>query len=149
MPDLGGLELLHEWRKVIDSLVSSAASGMANTAELPRQLIEPMQRQMELVQDVIERERRLQQEVVGRVLSPLDAVFDMLDQTGVMLREQAEAMEAAGRAIEQTAGLMKGQAELFERTLGAMREPTELARVAAGLERRSRRHRQAAGGDAH
>lgn len=139
MPDLGGLELLNEWRKVMNSLVSSAASGVDKTAEIPRQLIEPMQRQVELVQDVIERERRLQREVAGRLLGPVDAVFDMLEQTGAMLRQQAEALEAAGRALEQTAGLMKGQAELFERSLGMLREPAELARVAAGLERRSGR----------
>jgi hypothetical protein len=148
MPDLSGLELLNEWRKAVNALVSSAASGVANTAEIPRQLLDPMQRQVELIQEVIERERRLQRDVAGRLLAPVDAVFDMLEQTGAMLRQQAEALEAAGRALEQTAGLMKGQAELFERSMGVMREPVGLARVAAGLDRRPRRENRDGDDDA-
>jgi hypothetical protein len=95
-----------------------------------------MRRQLELVQELIERERRLQKELTGRLVAPVDAIFDMLEETGVMLRRQAEALEAAGRALEETAGLVKNQAELFERTLGAVREPTERAKALAGLERR-------------
>ena len=56
-----------------------------------------------------------------------------------MLRGQAEALEAAGRALEETAGLVKSQAELFERTIGVLREPAERARTAAGLDRRDRK----------
>jgi hypothetical protein len=98
-----------------------------------------MQRQLELVQEVIERERRLQKELTGRLLAPLDAVFDLLEESGTMLRRQAEALEAAGRALEETAGLMKVQAELFERTIGGIREPAELLKSAAGAERRPRK----------
>jgi chromosome condensin MukBEF complex kleisin-like MukF subunit len=143
VPDLGGgLELLGEWRKAMNSLVSSAASEVTNRAEIPRQLLEPMQRQIELVQEVIERERNLQRELAGRVIAPVDAIFNMLEETGVMLRKQAETLEAAGRALEETAGLVKTQAELFDRTIGVLREPTELAKVAAGLERRPKRRQQ-------
>ena len=120
------------------SVVSSAAS-IAGRSELPRQLLEPMQRQLELVQEVIERERRLQRELTGRLLAPLDAVFDLLEESGTMLRRQAEALEAAGRALEETAGLMKVQAELFERTIGGIREPAELLKSATGAERRPRK----------
>lgn len=122
----------------MDSVVASAASG-ASRAELPRQLVEPMQRQLELVQEVIERERRLQKQLAGRLLSPVDAIFDLLEESGLMMRRQAEALEAAGRALEETAGLVKNQAELFERTIGVLREPTELAKAASGLERRPRK----------
>ena len=98
-----------------------------------------MQRQLELVQDVIERERSLQMRLAARLLAPVDAVFDLLEESGLMLRSQAEALEAAGRALEQTAGLMKTQAELFDRTIAVLREPAELAREAAGLDRRVRK----------
>ncbi len=125
------------------SLVSSATR-----AELPRQLLEPMQRQLELIQEVVERERQLQREVAGRMLAPIDAVFDLLAESGVMLRRQAEALESAGRALEDSAALVKSQAELFERTIGLLREPTELAKVAAGLERGSRRAPKRATGSA-
>jgi hypothetical protein len=138
MPELSGRELLREWQRLMDSLVASAAS-VAGRSELPRQLLEPMQRQLELVQEVIERERRLQRELTGRLVAPVDAVFDLLEESGTMLRRQAEALEAAGRALEETAGLMKSQAELFERTIGTLRQPSELAKAAAGLDRRQRK----------
>jgi len=133
VPDLGGLDLLGEWRKVMNSVVSQAAG------ELPRQLVEPMQRQIELIQEVIERERALQRELAGRLLAPADAVFDLLEESASMLSRQAEALESAGAALSETAGLMKRQADLFQRSVGILREPTELAKTAAGLERRPRR----------
>jgi sigma54-dependent transcription regulator len=134
--DLSGRELLGEWRKLMDSVVASAAQ-VGGRAELPRQLLEPMQRQLELVQEVIERERAIQKQLAGRVFAPVDAIFDLLEESGLVLRRQAEALEAAGRALEDSARLVKAQAELFERAIGAMREPTELAKAAAGLERRA------------
>ena len=138
MPEISGRELLREWQKLMDSMVASAAS-VAGHAELPRQLLEPMQRQLELLEQVIERERRLQKELAGRLVAPFDAAFDLLEESETMLRRQAEALEAAGRALEETAGLMKGQADLFERTVGTLREPAELAKSAAGLDRKPRR----------
>jgi hypothetical protein len=120
----------------MDSMVSTAAS-VGSRAEIPRQLLEPMQRQLELMQDVIERERRVQKQLAGLVLGPVDTIFQLLEETGTMLRSQAEELEAAGRALEHTAGLMKTQAELFERSIGALRQPADLARAATGLERRA------------
>ena len=111
----------------MDSVVASAVSAGGRT-ELPRQLLEPMQRQLELVQEVIERERKIQKQLAGRIVAPLDAVFDLLEESGLMLRKQAEALKTAGRALEETATLVKTQAELFERTIGVLREPAELAK---------------------
>lgn len=120
----------------------------AGRSELPRALVEPMQRQLELVQELIERERTLQRQIAGRLLAPADAVFNLLEQSGIMMRRQAEALESAGLALSETAALMKNQAELFERTVGLIREPTELAKVAAGLERRPRKSRSQSSGEA-
>jgi len=125
VPDINEPDLLREWRSAISSLV-------------PRQLMGPMERQVELIQDVLERERRLQREVLGRVFGPVDAVFDLLEQSGAMLTQQAQALEEAARALEQTAALMKTQADLFERTIRAARQPADLARTVAGLEKRPR-----------
>jgi hypothetical protein len=134
----GNRELLREWRKVMDSIVASVAS-VGGRSDLARQLVEPMQHQLELVQELIERERRMQKEVAGRLLAPADALFDLLEETGQLLRRQAEALEAAGRALEDTAGLALTQAELFERTIAKLRKPAESARAVAGLEPRVRK----------
>ena len=98
-----------------------------------------MQRQLDVLQEVVDRERRLQREVVGRLLAPADAIFDLLEQSGAALHQQAEALEEAARALEQTAVLVKAQADLFERTGRAVREPTELAKKAAGRGPRRRK----------
>jgi hypothetical protein len=137
MPDLSGRELLDEWRGVMESVISSAASA-AGRPELPRELLGAMQSQMALMQRMVDRERLLGSELAARLLAPVDAVFDLLQQSGETLRREAEALESAGRALQETAGLMKRQAELFEQAIGALREPAELAKAAAGVERRSK-----------
>jgi len=121
----------------MDSVVDSAAS-VAGRGELPQKLLEAMQHQLKLVEDVIERERGFQKELATRLVAPVDAVFDLLEESGATLRRQAEALESAGRALEETATLMKRQAELFEGTIVRLREPAELAKSLAGLERRDR-----------
>jgi hypothetical protein len=82
----------------MDSFVASAAS-FAGRSEFPRQLLEPMQRPLGLVEEVIQRELRLQRELVGQVVAPVEAVFDLLEQGGATLRRQAAALEAAGRGL--------------------------------------------------
>ena len=126
--------MLREWREFLDSAAATAISATGR-AGVPRQLVDAMQRQVELVGDLLERERLLQRDVAGRLFAPIDAAFDLLEGTGATLSRQAEALAAAGRALEETAGLMQGQAELFERTVAALRQPAELARAATGLER--------------
>jgi hypothetical protein len=126
-----------DWREFLDSATAAAISA-TERAGVPRQVLDAMQRQVEVVQDLVERERRLQRDVAGRLIAPIDAAFDLLEGTGATLRRQAEALGAAGRALEETAALMQGQAEMFERTIAALRQPTELARAASGLERSAR-----------
>ena len=133
MPDLSGRELLNEWRKGMDAVLASAASVGGETVS--RQLLEPMQRQLELVQELIERERRVQSQLAAQLFSPSDAVFGLLEESGVMLRRQAEALQAAGRALDETGRLVKTQAELFERAIGVLREPAERAKMVLGVER--------------
>ena len=123
MADGGGLDLVREWQTAMTSVI-------------PRQLLGPLKRQAELIQDVLERERVLQREVLRLLFAPLDAVLDLLEQSGATIRQQAEALEQAARALEDTAVLMKAQAELFERGIKTLREPADLARSAAGLEKR-------------
>src|SRR5688500_12283291 len=137
MPDRDGHDLLDEWRSAMESVMSTATS-VAGHAPIPHQLVEPMQRQLELVEEIIDRERRLQHELAARVAAPVDAAFDLLEESAATMRGQAEAVEAAGRALAETSALMRRQAELFEQTVRELREPAELAKAAAGLDRKPR-----------
>jgi hypothetical protein len=141
LPDPGGRDLVREWQEAMQSVVSSAAS-VAGRSGLPRQLVAPMEKQLELVQELFERERRLQRELLTRTFAPFDAVFDLLEQSGAALRSQAEALKESAQALEQAAAMMEVQADLFERTIKTVREPAEIAKAAAGLERRPARARR-------
>jgi hypothetical protein len=89
------------------------------------------------LQELIERERRMQRDLTDRMLAPVDAVFDLLGESAAMLQQQAEALSSAGRALEEAARVMRHQAELFDQTVGALREPVKLMKTAAGPERES------------
>jgi hypothetical protein len=136
MSELSGRDLLEEWRGVMESLLASAGAATGRS-EMPRELLGAMRRQLELMQEVIDREQQVQRELASRVVAPFDAIFDLLEQTGGALRGQAEALASAGQALQDTARLVESQADLFERTIGVLRQPTELAKSAAGLPRRA------------
>src|SRR5665213_1441872 len=135
MSERTGGDLLNEWRRVMDTVVASAASVSGRT-DLPRDLLRAMQHQAEMVQEVIERERTMQGDLAGRIFGPIDALFDLLADTGVTLRRPADTLEAAGAALQQPAALMKRQAEMFERSVEALRQPSELAKRATGVKRK-------------
>ena len=130
-------DILGEWQSAMQSIASTARQTAGRT-ELPKALLTPMQRQLELLQKVVERERTLQSEVFGHLIDPIDAVFDLLEESGKTFRAQAEALEQASAALEQTAQLMQTQAEIYEKTIRALREPANLARRAAGAKPRKR-----------
>ena len=125
MADGGGLDLLRDWQSAMTSVI-------------PKQLLGPLKRQTDLIGDVLERERRLQREVLGYVFAPIDGIFDLLEQSAATIRQQAEAIEQAARALEDTAVLMKAQAELFERGVKTAREPGDVARRVGGLKTRTK-----------
>jgi hypothetical protein len=87
---------------------------------------------------LLELEQRLQADLAARMFAPVDAIFDLLEQSGAMLEQQAESLQAAARALEESAGVMKAQAELFEKAVTTARRPTEVAKSAAGVKRPKR-----------
>ena len=78
------------------------------------------------MQSVLERERELQRDLLGRAFEPFDATFGLLEQSGAALREQALAIEHAAKSLEQ--------ADLFERTIRIMREPSRRIESAMGVD---------------
>jgi hypothetical protein len=103
------------------------------------ELLEPLRRELRVAQEVVDAERRLQHDVAGRLVAPVDAVFDLLQESARMLERQAETLQSAGAALVETAVLMQRQAEVFEQTIATARQPVRAAKAAAGLRSGDRR----------
>jgi methyl-accepting chemotaxis protein len=128
MPVLPSRDLAREWKASLQAVLSAATRS-----DIPHALLAPIERQVELVEQLVE-----------RAFAPVDAVFDLLEQSGAAMRRQAEALSESARALEQTADLMRAQAELFERTVQTVRQPAEMAK---GVTRRGTRERHTSGSD--
>jgi hypothetical protein len=135
----GRRDLLRDWTAAMQSLTESIGSA-TRQGDVARQVLAPMQRQTELFQEALRRERAVQGRLVQRAFAPLDAVFDLLEDSGSALEKQAEAVEDAARALDQVAGLMKVQAEMFGTTVRTLRGPTKAAKTLAGGAPRADRH---------
>jgi len=130
-------DILRDWQEAMQS-IAGTVRGAAGRSELPSALVAPMQRQLELVNEIVDRERALRAEVFGRLLDPIDAVLDLLEESGKTIRAQADALAEAAAALEQTAKLMQTQADAYERTIRGMREPADLARKVSRAKPRPR-----------
>jgi hypothetical protein len=124
-------DLFNEWREAVEGVVG-VISGAAGRSDAAKALLGPLQRQAELFQQLVEREQRLQRELLDRAFEPYDAVFDLLEGSSAVMREQAEAMEQAAAAVERAAALMRRQAELFATATRTARLPGDVLRQAAG-----------------
>jgi hypothetical protein len=127
VPEVGGYHLRREWQAAMRSLAG-------RSVELPQQLLSPLERQVQLVEEVLGRERQRQQELLGRAFAPLHAVFELLEQSGAALHQQATALRESAQALEQAAAMAETQAELFERAVVVLRQPSEIVKRAGGLE---------------
>jgi hypothetical protein len=112
MPD--GRDILRDWQEAMEAIASTARDAAGRT-QLPKALVG---------------------DVFGLMLDPLDAVFDLLEESGKTFRAQADALEEASNALAQTAKLMQNQAEIYENTIKALREPTAVARRMTGAKAR-------------
>ena len=88
--------------------------------------------------DILHEGQHLVGSVTARVVAPVDAVFDVLEGSSTTLLRQAEALEAAARALEETAVLMKTQAQMYERAIHTLRQPTELVKAVTDADRDAR-----------
>ena len=128
-------DLLGAWQRVLRELTNAAGTGSTEAARAVTALVS---RQGELLQDVLERQAGLEQELRGRVLAPVTAAVDLLEQTAGAMRTQAKALEAASVAFHQASETLDVQATLLERTVQTLRDPVATIRSAgASVTRRS------------
>ena len=130
MPDPG--DLLRAWQSAIRDVGGAAASLASGPAGVAADVLRPLQRQAELLQQVLERQLEFERELLGRATAPLRATLDLVDQATGTLHAQATSFRAASKTFGQLAELMDQQAELLERAGTTLRDPLATFRAGAG-----------------
>ena len=128
MPDPA--DLLHAWEAAIREIGSAAGSLVVGSASAAVDLAAPLQRQAELLEQVLRRQLDFERELVDRLLAPARTVLDVAEQTTSAMHAQATAFRAAATSLVQVADLLEQQAELLQRASGTIRDPVAALRSA-------------------
>lgn len=121
--DLAGL-----WQDSIKQLRAAGAALTGPSAELLRPVLEPLQRQAELLEETVRRQADLETRL-GRLLTPYRVTIDAMEKTAASMRAQADAFEAAATAFTQSARLLKAQADLIDTSARSLRDPVAMLRA--------------------
>ncbi|MGA2926166.1 MAG: hypothetical protein ABSG43_09255 [Solirubrobacteraceae bacterium] len=127
-------DLLRAWQSAIRDVGGAAASLASGPAAKAGDLLRPLQRQGEALQQVLERQFDFERELVGRAVAPLRAALELVDQATGTFRAQATSFRAASRTFGQLADLMDQQADLLERAGATMRDPLAAFRSTQDLD---------------
>ena len=105
-------------------------------------LLGPLQRQADLIEDLVRRQVEFERDLLGRALAPATAVLDILDQTAGAMRKQAQAFNAASVAFKQAADMLEVQANLMETAASTVRDPGAVVKSAGRTASRAARSRR-------
>lgn len=133
MPDVP--DLVSAWREAAGQLQGLAASIAGQAGDGARDVLGPLQRQTEVIEQLLRRQIEVEQELVRRALAPAQATADALDKAPDALRMQATAFRAAAASFNQAADLLEVQAGAIEQAISALKLPVHFAQ--RGLGRKS------------
>ena len=126
MPELP--DLLAAWRDAAGQLHRAATAVADEAGHGAREVLAPLQRQSELVEQLLHRQLELEQERARRALAPALATAEALDKAPAAMRAQAAAFRTAAASFHQAADLLDVQAAAVDQTIGALQAPVDLAR---------------------
>jgi hypothetical protein len=124
-------DLVGAWRDAANQLRSLATSIAGQAGAGARDVLGPLQRQTEVIEQLLRRQIEVEEELVRRALAPARATVEALDKAPDAMRAQAAAFRAAATSFGQAADLLEVQATAVEQTIGALKAPVELTRKAA------------------
>jgi hypothetical protein len=128
MPDPA--DLLRAWEAAVRELGGLAGSLVHGSAEMSSQLAGPLQRQTELLEQIMRRQLELERELIATLTTPARTVLDLSAQTAEAMAQQARAFRSASVAMGQAADLLERQAELFGAAIATVRDPLGAVRAA-------------------
>ena len=123
------------WRDAAGQLQRVAGALADQAGHGARDVLGPLQRQSELIEQLLRRQLDLEQELARRALAPARATVEALNKAPDTMRAQAGAFRTAAAAFQQAAELLDLQAAAIEESIRAITAPLDVARH--GLGRRS------------
>ncbi len=130
MPE--GPDVVSAWRDAANQLRGLATSIASQAGQGARDVLGPLQKQTEVIEQLLRRQIEIEQELVRRALAPAQAVTEALDKAPDAMRAQAAAFRAAAVSFSQAADLLEVQATAVEQTIGALKAPVQLAQRGLG-----------------
>ena len=122
-------DLLGPVRASIRELSKLGGALVSAPPEVAQQLTVPLQRQAELLEQILQRQLEFERDLVGRVLAPASTLFDVIEQTTVAMEAQTTAYRAAATSFIQIADLIEQQAELLRLASQSVRDPVAAMRA--------------------
>jgi len=121
-------DLLRAWQNAIRDLGGVAGSVAAASAGIAGDLPLRLQRQAELLQQMLQRQLDFERELVRRAVAPLRTSLDLVDQATGNFHEQAATFRGASKTFAQLADVMEQQARLLDRASATLRDPAAVFR---------------------
>ena len=121
-------DLLRAWQDAIRDVGAAAGSLAAGSAGMAGDLPRRVQRQAELLQQLLQRQLEFERELVSRAFAPLRASLDLVDQATGTFHEQAATLRGASKTFAQLADVMEQQARLLDRASATLRSPAGVFR---------------------
>jgi hypothetical protein len=120
-------DLIGAWRETTHQLRGLADSVAGQAGHVP-QLLPPLQRQADVIEQMLRRQLVLEQDLLRRAVAPAQATAAALERTPEAIRAQAAAFRTAAAAFGQAADLLDVQAAAIEQTVAALTAPIHAAR---------------------
>jgi hypothetical protein len=123
-------DLLRAWQDAIKQLGGALATPLTGQSDVVNQILGPLQRQAELLEQAVQRQVDFEKEIIGRVMAPANVMLDMLEQTSSAMSAQAKAFDAAAASFKRAAEMLELQASLLEQVRASLRDPVGALRSA-------------------
>jgi ABC-type transporter Mla subunit MlaD len=121
-------ELLTACQEAIRELGGTAVSVASAPSEIVGQVLGPLQRQAELLEQVVQQQIAFEHKLVDHALAPVRGVVDLVDQATAAMRAEAKAFRMASASLGQVADLLDQQVELLEGATAIVRNPVATLR---------------------